>query len=29
MKRQEFEKKVASLLKEHEAFLNRVNEKAA
>ena len=28
MKRQEFEKKVASLLKEHEAFLNRVNEKA-
>lgn len=28
MKKQEFEKKAASLLKDHEAFLNRVNEKA-
>jgi 4-O-beta-D-mannosyl-D-glucose phosphorylase len=28
MEKQEFEKKVASLLKKHEAFLNRVNEKA-
>lgn len=28
MEKQEFEKKVASLLKDHEEFLNRVNEKA-